>query len=222
MEKVTFTSDQLKKIYDISKAGEHVFVAGKNGIGESFLTCAMIFCDDRNNPVIDEDFVCLSFGKERQHDLIYAPFFLNVERRNNVDDQLIIESISDKDGKEIFRNEKFYEFNEIFRENGNNIRRNNNQISGFDPVTKNIFKMTGKPVMLEKNHGVFVTLLGVNEHGNPLVVLVNGGGTLIVEINRYSTLFTEDEKGNVKEVANNRDEDCGDIFKRNKPGREIQ
>lgn len=221
MEKFTFTLEQIKYLYDACKKGEHIFVNGKNGIGENFFTCAKIYANEKGEPIINTDFIFLRFGEEVGGDLIYAPFHLNVEERTNVDDQLVIESITDKEGNIIYFNKEFSKSNKIFVENGTRIRANNKQITSFDPVTKNIFRMVGKPVMLERQHGVFVTLLGVNEHGNPMVVLLNGGGNYIVEIHRDSTLFTEDENGIVRKVADNKDENCVEIFKTNKHDREL-
>ena len=129
MEKFTFTLEQIKYLYDTCKKGEHIFVNGKNGIGENFFTCAKIYADEKGEPVINTDFIFLRFGEEVGGDLIYAPFHLNVEERTNVDDQLVIESITDKEGNIIYFNKEFSKSNKIFVENGTRIRANNKQIT---------------------------------------------------------------------------------------------
>ncbi len=218
MEKVYFTTTQMKKLEEIFKKNMAVVIEGKNGKGEDFVTTGRIYGDSRGLPVITKDMFYVSFGRHGEYDdkiKMYAPFHLNVERRTCLDDQLIVKSIKDENGKMVFKNKDFSNQRGVFEKNFKNIKSSNNEIVAYDPVTSALKNMIAKPVMVNGQIGVFAGIVGATKLGYPEIIILTGSTSKIVMINENSILFTENINGEVKCLARNTNENCREIFIKN-------
>lgn len=182
---MTFSKEELSKLFDIWEKDQAITIKGMNAFGEKFTTRGKITVDDKGNPGIYEEWIMIEFGKRtdkrktgRDRADCYAPYRVEF---NNKDSSfgagLAILEIEDEQGEVIFSNSNAQELEkqtEVMRKKQEQDQKEHGTefYGEDDAVTAQLRKLIGRPIHLDDESFVLLTIDGCN--------IVNGGTMLSV------------------------------------------
>ena len=210
---VIFSEELVNKLKEAWKLGKKIKITGVNYYGVEFSTEGKITTDDSNEPGFGNyeeitSIINLEFAKSKHYPddsrtCFVAPFKTKISYAEN---SLIILSI-EIDGEVVFENPNTKLICNKTKKNGKDLlaKLEKNQTDYPDcPVMQEINKLVGKPVIVDGEEGVLVSVDGVSGDGYPIVnIYVSPYYLCSLNIHGDSVLSTEMEDGTRVVLAKN-------------------
>ena len=204
-----FKQELVDKLLIACKEGKTITIKGVNYFGTEFTTHGVIDTDDSNKPAIfaDSGIIMVDVGhreqgQKRSH--FYAPFRTSMADSDN---SLVILSM-EIDGEVVYKNPKRLSImTSARREKKKQAKRIDQNETRLDDtsVAIQLENMVGKPVMFEDGFcGVFIGSDWPEvKDALPTIYVKMGFYTGMGKFTDQSILYTEDENGEMIEIADN-------------------
>lgn len=210
-----FSIEDTKKLTTIANSRQEISISGVNGIGQRFETKGFISTTDNGKPAIFNDHVAIEFGdkKDKEPDF-FAFFMLNYD--GGVDNSaLYLLCIKNMLGEIVFENKDRTRIMVRTSQHGDELMRklkfDRLAFIKDDPVTKELRKLLGKPVIINDKKGVLASMCGNNFHGETSFEIVNGPVVEALSVRGKSVLQTVFNDGTVETLAENQPMEYNDI-----------